>query len=255
MPLKEMYIDRAHIRVFENRDALGRCAGDDIAMELRVRLQTQEQVNIMFAAAPSQNEVLAQLTAAPGIDWARVNAWHMDEYIGLQAGHPASFVNFLRKAILDQLPFHSINCINGYCPDVYVEAARYSTLLRQIKLDICVLGIGENGHIAFNDPGVADLSDPETVKIVQLDEHCRRQQVNDGAFSFIEQVPETALTVTVTGLLAADRMFCCVPGSRKAKAVMLTLFGPIGPDCPASVLRTKENVEIYLDRDSGAGLL
>lgn len=255
MPVRELYIDKAHVRVFEDRDALGRCAGDDIAGTLRMLLQKQDQVNIMFAAAPSQNEVLTRLVAAPGIDWPRVIAWHMDEYIGLEAGHPASFVHFLHKALFDKLPFRSTNCLNGCCSDPSAEAARYGALLQGIHLDICVLGIGENGHIAFNDPGVADLTDPETVRIVCLDERCRRQQVNDGAFSCVNQVPETAITVTVTGLLAADRMFCCVPGRRKAEAVARALYDPISPACPASALRTKEKTEIYLDRDSAAGFL
>lgn len=255
MSVKELYFDKAHVRVSEDREALGRCAGDDIAAVLRDLLRKQAFVNVMFAAAPSQNEVLARLAAAREIDWARIDAWHMDEYIGINPGHPASFANFLHRSIFDRHPFHSINCLDCSCPDPAAEAARYGALLRKIRMDVCVLGIGENGHIAFNDPGAADLADPETVKIVRLDLRCRLQQVNDGAFSSVDQVPETALTVTVPALLAAERMFCCVPGSRKAEAVERALCGPIGPDCPASVLRTKEKMEIYLDRDSAAGLL
>lgn len=255
MLIKEFYTDKLHTRVFDTREAMGQCAGEEIAQKLRELLASRDQVNIMFGAAPSQNETLAALASAGGIDWSRVNAFHMDEYAGLPKDHPAGFGNYLSRHIFSLLPFRSVNLINGGAADIDAEAARYSELLEKMPLDICVLGIGENGHIAFNDPHVADFRDPFKVKLVELDERCRMQQVHDGCFPTLDAVPKIALTLTVPALMQAAHLICTVPGRTKAAAVKAMLTGPIDTACPASILRSHAHAQMFLDTDSASQLL
>jgi glucosamine-6-phosphate deaminase len=233
---------------------MGAAAARDIKSKVCELLATTPQINVIFAAAPSQNEVLASLVADQDIDWSCINAYHMDEYIGLAADAPQGFGNFLRAHLFDQVPFASVNLIDITAKDADREAARYGALLDQNLADVVVMGIGENGHIAFNDPPVADFHDTKTVKAVKLDEICRNQQVNDGCFAAIDQVPTHALTVTVPALTRAPYLFCIVPAPSKAWAVRETLTGSIDEHCPASVLRTHDNAILYLDRDSAAQL-
>ena len=208
----------------------------------------------MFAAAPSQNETLAALCAVPDIDWSKVHAFHMDEYISLPEDNPAGFRYYLREKILGRFSFASVNLLDGNAVDPEEEAARYSRLLEAHPIDVCLCGIGENGHLAFNDPSVADFRDPLKVKIVRLDQVCRTQQVHDGCFETLDEVPECALTVTVPALAAAACLICSVPASSKAEAVKHTLEDEISERCPATILRTHANAHLYLDRDS-AGLV
>ena len=207
---------------------------------------------MIFAAAPSQNEVLAALAYDKEIPWERVHAFHMDEYIGLSADAPQGFGNFLRAHIFGIAPFASVNYIDISATDANAECARYAALLAEAPIDIVVMGIGENGHIAFNDPPVADFEDPRAVKPVALDEVCRQQQVNDGCFATLADVPKTAITLTVPTLLAGGALFCVVPAKTKACAVKNTLLGEIGEWCPATALRRHENAVLYLDGDSSA---
>lgn len=255
MLIKEFYTDKLHTRVFDTREAMGQCAGEEIAQKLRELLASRDQVNIMFGAAPSQNETLAALVSAEGIDWSRVNAFHMDEYAGLPKDHPAGFGNYLSRHIFSLLPFRSVNLINGGAADIDAEAARYSELLEKMPLDICVLGIGENGHIAFNDPHVADFRDPFKVKLVELDERCRMQQVHDGCFECLDAVPRCALTVTVPAMFAAGTMICSVPAKTKAEAVKRTIEGPISAQCPASVMRLHSDARLYTDADAASQII
>ncbi|NLB77541.1 MAG: glucosamine-6-phosphate deaminase [Clostridiaceae bacterium] len=204
----------------------------------------------MFAAAPSQNETLEALCADSGIEWSRVNAFHMDEYVGLDASHPAGFRNFLRRAIFERFPFKKLYLLDGNAIDPEKAAEEYEESLRAHPLDICLMGVGENGHIAFNDPPVADFNDPKLVKVVELDLPCRQQQVNDGCFKTIEDVPTHALTATIPALLGAARLFCSVPGKTKATAIRAMLEGEISSECPASVLRRHTGASLYLDKDS-----
>lgn len=254
-PIKQMQIDQLSVRVFSTRADMGACAGAEAAQAIQSVLAEREHANVMFAAAPSQNETLAALCASEGIDWSRVNAFHMDEYIGLDPAHPAGFRNFLKRAIFDRFPFASIHLLNGNAKDPAQEALRYEVLLREHPLDVCLLGIGENGHIAFNDPPVADFEDPRLVKIVELEQRCRQQQVNDGCFSSIGQVPTHALTVTIPGMMCARRLFCSVPAAAKAEAVSRLMNGPVSTACPASILRRHPGAQLYLDRDSGKSIL
>ena len=249
-----MKVDKLQVNVYDTRAAMGVAAARDIKNKFCELLATKPQINVIFAAAPSQNEVLASLVADQDIDWSRINAYHMDEYIGLVADAPQGFGNFLRAHLFDQVPFASVNLIDITAKDADREAARYGALLDQNLADVVVMGIGENGHIAFNDPPVADFHDTQTVKAVKLDEICRNQQVNDGCFAAIDQVPTHALTVTVPALTRAPYLFCIVPAPSKAWAVRETLTGSIDEHCPASVLRTHDNAILYLDRDSAAQL-
>ena len=247
-----MKVDKLQVNVYDTRAAMGAAAARDIKNKFCELLATKPQINVIFAAAPSQNEVLESLVADQDIDWSRINAYHMDEYIGLAADAPQGFGNFLRAHLFDQVPFASVNLIDITAKDADREAARYGALLDQNLADVVVMGIGENGHIAFNDPPVADFHDTQTVKAVKLDEICRNQQVNDGCFAAIDQVPTHALTVTVPALTRAPYLFCIVPAPSKAWAVRETLTGSIDEHCPASVLRTHDNAILYLDRDSAA---
>ena len=253
--MKTIKKDKLTVKIYGSRDEMGVAAGKAAAERIKALLETKERVNVIFAAAPSQNEMLATLVAAEGIDWTRVNAFHMDEYIGLDANAPQAFGCFLRDRIFSKLPFGSVNYINAEAQDIEAECRRYSELLAKNPVDVVLLGIGENGHIAFNDPHVADFNDPKTVKAVELDEICRNQQVNDGCFSHIDKVPKFALTLTSPTLMAAKSMVCTVPAATKAWAVGETVNGEISERCPATVMRTHVDACMYCDSDSGKELL
>lgn len=251
---KEFTSDNLCVRIFPDRQAMGRSAAADIAEEIRRVLAQKEYCNMIFAAAPSQNEVLAALAADKSIDFGRINAFHMDEYCGLPADAPQGFGNFLREAIFGKVPFRSVHYLNGLAADIPAECARYSALLEVYPTDIVCLGIGENGHIAFNDPAVANFHDKALCKQVVLDPVCRQQQVHDGCFASIDLVPTHALTLTVPALFRGKALFCVVPAATKARAVLQTVRGPIGEQCPASILRTRSTAVLYLDPDSASML-
>ena len=252
--MKQLQVDRLKVKIFENRTLMGEDAARDIKAKIKELLAEKDSINMIFAAAPSQNDVLKSLVEDKTIEWNRVNAYHMDEYVGLSADAPQGFGNFLRDHIFGLVPMKSVNYINIAAKDAEAEAERYGKLLDENPTDIVVMGIGENGHIAFNDPPVADFSDPKTVKVVKLDEICRRQQVNDGCFASIDEVPTHAMTLTVPTLVRAPWLFCIVPAPTKAAAVYETVNGSIDEHCPASILRTRENAVLYLDADSSARL-
>ena len=248
--MRRNHYGKAELIIFESRDAMGRRAAKDVAGCLRKLLATEDEVNMVFAAAPSQNELLANLAVEPNIAWDKVNAFHMDEYLGLPLGDSRSFSGFLINAIFGKLPFKTINMLNGQT-DAQEECARYASLLRRHPPDIVCMGIGDNGHIAFNDPSVADFDDSELVKVVMLEESCRRQQVDDGCFRSLADVPVAALTMTIPSLVQAKNLFCVVPGTRKAAALRAAMTGPVSESCPASILRSHEGVRIYADAGAG----
>lgn len=253
--LKEFRQDGLLCKVYETRKEMGAAAADDVYDKIMELLSEKEVVNMIFAAAPSQNEVLEALTKKIDIPWNRINAFHMDEYIGLNDDAPQKFGTFLKEVIFDRVPFKNVYLINSNSSSTEAECERYAKLLQNNPVDIVCLGIGENGHIAFNDPDVADFSDKELIKVVELDDICRQQQVNDGCFENIDDVPKTALTLTIPALTNGTYMFCVVPAATKANAVSNTINGPINEKCPASILRTHENAILYCDADSGASLL
>ncbi len=253
--IKRMNADKLDVQVYSDRASMGKAAGSDIAAKIVELLGKKDELNIIFAAAPSQNETLAELISHEEIDWSRINAFHMDEYIGLPLDAPQRFGNFLKEAIFGKVPFKSVNYIDS-SSSVEAECERYTELLKAHKIDIVVLGIGENGHIAFNDPPVADFNDPKVIKPVELDEICRNQQVNDGCFAKIDDVPHTALTLTIPTLFNADCLFCSVPAKTKAEAVYHTVTDKeISEKCPATVMRRHKSAILYCDADSGAKLL
>lgn len=240
------------VNTYPTRPEMGRAAAEDIKACILSLLREKETINMIFAAAPSQNEVLASLVGDKDIPWNRVNAFHMDEYIGLPADAPQGFGNFLKEHIFNLVDFRSVHCIDTTATNVEEECKRYAKLLSEHPTDIVVMGIGENGHIAFNDPPVADFNDVEAVKPVILDDICRNQQVHDGCFAKIEDVPTGAITLTVPTLFAGKHLFCIVPAETKANAVRATLCDEISEKCPASVLRLHKNAILYLDKGSSS---
>lgn len=252
--MKYAKIDELQIYAADSREEMGRISGQDVAAHIKILLQGKEELNVMFAAAPSQNEILAELLLDTEIDWSRINAFHMDEYLGLPEEAPQRFGNFLREHIFGKVPFRQIYYIDSSA-EPEKECRRYEGILRSHPMDICILGVGENGHLAFNDPAVADFADMRLVKKVELDDTCRQQQVNDGCFDSIDQVPKTALTVTIPGLTRAKAMFCVVPTRNKAEAVKNMLTGKVDVCCPASILRKKAGAKLYLDPAAAGDVL
>lgn len=250
--MKQYQVEKLQVKIMPDRTEMGRVAAEDAHRVIVQLLAEQEQVNMIFAAAPSQNDVLASLATYDDIDWTRINAFHMDEYIGLPHGDSRTFGYYLNEHVFGKLPFRSVNLIDGSAKDIDAERARYATLLKENPCDIVMMGIGENGHIAFNDPGVADFNDPEVIKVAELDLVCRTQQVHDGCFPTLDDVPTHALTLTCPTLMGAKYQFCVVPTTNKANAVKRMLTGEIDDECPATCLRRAENATLYLDADSAS---
>lgn len=248
-PIKTATVDRLKVEVYPDRGALGGSAAQQAIRHIRDVLAQQGEARIIFAAAPSQNEFLATLARAEGIDWSRITVFHMDEYIGLPQDAPQKFSRFLRDRLFDIVKPGKVHLIDS-SGQLEAECDRYEKLLREKPIDIVCLGIGENGHIAFNDPPVADFDDPRWVKPVELDDACRQQQVNDGCFPDFASVPTHALTLTIPALMSGKRLFCMVPGPTKRQAVMTTLTGSVGTYCPATILRSHPDCTLYVDTDS-----
>lgn len=242
----------ANVQVFERRSDMGRAAAEATARRIRQVAKDKSCVRMVFAAAPSQSEFLLALREIADIPWQQVTAFHMDEYVGLPEGAPESFASWLDDHLFSRVPLGTVHRISstGNASEI---CRSYSTQLNESPIDIVCLGIGVNGHIAFNDPPVADFDDRHTVKVVELDEICRQQQVDDGCFSALSNVPSHAITLTVPALLSADTLLCVVPGKQKREAVNAALNGPISTDCPASILRTHSHCTVFLDREANPG--
>lgn len=250
--MKTFKKDKLDVKVYGNRAEMGAAAARDVSAKIKELLKSKSELNIIFAAAPSQNEVLASLAADKTIPWEKINAFHMDEYVGLCAEAPQGFGNFLSERLFSLVQLKSVSYIDVSAKDPDAEAERYGRIIDAHPTDIVVMGIGENGHIAFNDPPVANFNDKKTAKPVKLDEVCRQQQVNDGCFEKLSDVPTHAITLTVPTLARAPWLFCIVPAKTKAVAVKNTLDGDIGEHCPATILRTHGGATLYLDPDSAA---
>jgi glucosamine-6-phosphate deaminase len=249
---REFSVDELNVRVFDDVGAMARAAAGDAAEAVRGAIAARGEANVMLATGNSQLAFLAELVKYDDIAWDHVRSFHMDEYVGLAPTHSASFQRYMRERVAAQLPFKEFHYLTGDTGDAEAEARRYETLLRAHPLDLCCCGIGENGHLAFNDPPVADFDDPRAVKIVALEPVSRRQQVGEGHFATIDDVPTHAITVTIPALLAAGRVLAIVPEARKAEPVRSALEGPITTACPASVLRRFANATLYLDGESSA---
>ena len=251
--IAQFSVDSLQVQVYEDRAGAGRAAALAVGQAIRDRQQAAGYANVVFAAAPSQNEFLAGLVASREIDWSGVVGFHMDEYLGLPSDHPASFRRYLQEHLfrLVGLDQGRVRLIPGErCDRPLQTCLGYEDKLLAEPIDIVCAGIGENGHLAFNDPPVADFLDPVKVKVVRLDQACRAQQFHDGCFDRIEDVPTHAFTLTIPALLAAPHVSVVVPGPRKANAVLTTLRGPINEACPATALRRHPGATLYLDRDA-----
>ncbi|HID39530.1 MAG TPA: glucosamine-6-phosphate deaminase [Calditrichaeota bacterium] len=247
-----MVVDNLKVKIFETRQELGRKMAAEVADEMRELLNKKDEIRMVFAAAPSQNEFLASLVNEPGIDWRKVTAFHMDEYLGLPEDSKERFSYFLKEKIFSKLPFKAVHYLQPTDDSPQEECERYSKIYMDRPIDIICMGIGENGHIAFNDPPVADFNDEQYFKIVQLDETCRLQQVFDKCFDTLDQVPQKAITLTIPGFMGAGSLFCGVPGHRKAEAIKRALNDSISPSCPATILRRHPKAVLYLDQESAA---
>ncbi|GAB3035220.1 glucosamine-6-phosphate deaminase [Spirosoma pulveris] len=245
--IKTALVDALRVNVYPTRQEMGASAGQAVVEKINALLTGKPTIRIIFAAAPSQNELLAYLAESTDIDWSRIDVFHMDEYVGLSENAPQRFGMFLREHLFDRVKPRTVNLIDSRADNA---AQTYTKRLTEAPIDIICLGIGENGHIAFNDPPVADFADSAVIKRVQLDDICRQQQVNDGCFPTLDDVPHEALTLTVPTLMAGESLFCVVPGPTKRDAVYQMLTGPIATACPASILRTHPNCTLYVDEAS-----
>lgn len=245
-------VEDLDVRIFDDVQRLARSAAKDAAEALLGALAARGEANVMLATGNSQLVFLTELVKYADVDWSRVTAFHMDEYVGLPPTHSASFQRYMRERVAAQLPFRAFHYLQGDTGDAEAEADRYAALLHAHPLDLCCCGIGENGHLAFNDPPVADFDDPRAVKVVALEPASRRQQVAEGHFPTIDDVPTHAITVTIPALVGAGRVLAIVPEARKAVPVRDALQGPITTECPASFLRRQAHATLYLDTDSAS---
>jgi glucosamine-6-phosphate deaminase len=241
------------IRIFDDRGSLGRAAAEHAAGVIRRAIATQGSARIIAATAASQREFLLALTASPGIDWEKVEAFHLDEYAGLPQSHPGSFRAMLLEQLIKKTGIKKYHLLEGDAPDLAQAAHKASAEITAAPIDIAFLGIGENGHIAFNDPP-ADFETEEPYIVVELDEACRQQQVGEAWFADISQVPTRALSMSARQILKAKELLAVVPDKRKAAAIQKCFEGSVRPEAPASIIRRHAKATVYLDWDSASGL-
>lgn len=251
-PIYETKIDQLPVSVFESNEALGRFAAAEAGQVIQQAIRERGVANVILATGNSQLSFLQNLRADKSIDWQKVIVFHMDEYIGIDANHPASFPVFLHKHFLSHVSVKAFYPVSGQSKQLEAVIAEYTKRLREHPADLCACGYGENGHLAFNDPPFADFNDPVWAKVVKLAEASRKQQVGEGHFTSLDQVPTHAITLTIPALLAAKRVLCLVPEARKAEAVYTALKKPISEDCPGSFLRTQPHARLLLDKDSAS---
>ncbi len=249
---RRFQVDSLSVGVFADQDAMANAAAVEVGQYLADRLAKKEIVRVILATGNSQILFLSKLIERGGLDWGRIELFHMDEYLGLSADHSASFRRYMRERVESVVNPKTFHYLEGDALEPLDECERYSGLLRAGEIDLCCLGVGENGHIAFNDPPVADFEDPHWVKIVKLDNACKVQQVGEGHFPSLESVPSYALTLTIPALCSAGKMVCLSPETRKSQAIKDALQNPVSTNCPASFLRTQAQAGLYLDRDSSS---
>lgn len=250
--IKTFQVDALPVRVYANRQDLSAAAASEVNSYLRGILERQDETAVILATGNSQIEFLKRLVALGGIDWSRVTLFHMDEYLGISADHKASFRRYMRERVESLVHPRAFHYLEGNAAEPIAECDRYAALLQARPIDLCCLGVGENGHLAFNDPPVANFDDARAVKLVKLDLACKQQQVSEGHFPDLDAVPAYALTLTIPTLCSARKMICLSPETRKAKAIKAALHGPVTTACPASVLRRQPHATLLLDSDSAA---
>jgi len=251
---KRFQIDRLKVEVHPDGESAGRAAAQEAAEYLRRMGSAQDAVAVIFATGASQLDMLRALVAAPAIPWNRIVGFHLDEYVGLDENHPASFRRYLREKLTSRVRMREFFAIDGSSPDHDAICREYAERMRAAAPRLCLLGVGENGHLAFNEPAEADFHDPADVKMVTLDATCRQQQTAEGWFRSIEEVPAHAITVTIPALFRVPRLILTIPGKRKAQIVRRAFTEPISTHCPATILRTHPDATVYLDLDSAAEL-
>lgn len=241
------------VKIFATKDEMGKAAAISVAEKLNAAVAEKGFANLILATGASQFQFLEHLQQQ-AIDWKKITVFHLDEYKGMPVTHPASFRKYLKERILDKVQPKQVHYLNGDAPDAEAEVLRYESLLKAHPIDVACIGIGENGHIAFNDPPVADFNDPKLVKVVELDEACRKQQLGEGWFPTLEDVPTHALSLTIPAIMRCKAISCVVPDERKAEAVYNTLNAEISTACPATILRTHPDCVLYLDEGSASKL-
>jgi glucosamine-6-phosphate deaminase len=254
-PMRELHLDQLSIEIHPDSGAMGRAAAQLAAQVIIDAVTARGVANVILATGNSQQTFLEALRVWPGIPWPAVNVFHMDEYVHLPPGHPAGFPLTLRRNIIDHVPIGNFFPVPGLAAKVDTACQGYELLLRAHPADLCCLGIGENGHLAFNEPGDADFNDPCWVKVITLTEASRCQQVGEGHFPCLEETPTQAITLTIPALLAARHVLAIVPEARKAPAVRHTLHDAISPACPATILRQTTHARLFLDADSASEIL
>jgi glucosamine-6-phosphate deaminase len=252
--IRSLRVGNLVIEVYKSTEAMGQAAAASAAQRLRELAATSETLGVIFATGASQMATLDALTSIPDLPWDKVVGFHMDEYLGITDQHRASFRRYLRERLTDKVKIRHFFGIDGSETDTSETCRKYAELLRHYPPQLCLLGIGENGHLAFNDPIEADFNDPLDIKIVSLDEQCRQQQVNEGWFASVPEVPTRAITLTIPALLRVPRLIASVPGERKARIVRRTLTEEISTCCPATILCDSSNTTVYLDPASAAEL-
>ena len=243
------------VRIFDTSQEAGQSAAEFVAERLRAAISRNSKANLILATGASQFDFLASFKGDKSVEWSKITVFHLDEYKGMSDQHPASFRKYLRERILDEVKPATVHLLEGDARDIEAETRRYEDLLRSHPVDVACIGIGENGHIAFNDPAVADFDDPRLVKVVELDEACRRQQLGEGWFKILNDVPAQALSLTIPAIMNCRTISCVVPDARKARAVNATINGPINTACPASILRRHKDAVLFLDSHSAQDLM
>lgn len=252
--IKTAIYDRLPVAIYESNEAMGQAAAQDASEIINEAIAASGAANLILATGNSQLTFLQALRQWAGIDWSKVRIFHMDEYLGLAADHPASFPLFLKRHFLDVVQPGSFHPVPNNPANIGQACRDYEALLRKYPADMVALGFGENGHLAFNDPPYAFFADPVWVKVIELAAASRKQQVGEGHFASLAEVPTQAITLTIPALLAAKRILCLVPEARKAKAVAACLTEPVSEDRPGSILRQVDHAQLYLDPDSAAHL-
>ena len=249
----EIKKEKLNVKIFTNKDEMGKAAAISVAEKLNAAIAEKGFANLILATGASQFQLL-ELLQQQSIDWRNITVFHLDEYKGMPVTHRASFRKYLKERILGKVQPKQVHYLNGDEPDAEAEVLRYENLLKEHPIDIACIGIGENGHIAFNDPPVADFNDPKLVKVVGLDEACRKQQLGEGWFPTFDDVPTHALSLTIPAIMHCKAICCVVPDERKAEAVFNTLNAEISTACPATILRTHPDCVLYLDKGSASKL-
>jgi glucosamine-6-phosphate deaminase len=251
-PVQMLSVDDLDIRIYSESQALAQAAARIATVYLQVYLQQAGFARAVLATGNSQIQFLDRLTASENTDWSRITLFHLDEYLGIDSEHPASFRRYLRDRVEHRISPQQFHYLQGDAPEPLTECQRYAQLLQEKPLTLCCLGVGENGHLAFNEPNAADFNDSEAVKIVQLDPQTRQQQVKSGFFPTLDAVPTAAMTLTLPSICSAQKIICLAPSLHKAKIIQEMLQGEIHPSCPASILRTQPQATLFLDLDSAS---